>query len=145
MLHTENGKEFVNNTLSSWLDNRGIRHVLGGKYQPQSQGAVESFNKTIQRFLNEAFTNSIFNWEENKWSLPLMIADFLLYYNNKFKHSTTKMTPREVLFNYKNKEMIEKVIINTEKSMKNFIQEIDYDVGDSLLITSWLLELPKKN
>ena len=64
MLHTDNGKEFVNNTLSSWLENRGIRQVLGGKYHPQSQGAVESFNKTIQRFLNEAFANSIFNWEE---------------------------------------------------------------------------------
>ena len=121
MLHTDNGKEFVNNTLSSWLENRGVRHVLGGKYHPQSQGAVESFNKTIQRFLNEAFTNSIFNWEENKWSLPLMIIDFLFYYNNKCKHSTTKMTPREVLFNYKNKEIIEKVVINTEKSRKNFI------------------------
>ena len=76
MLHTDNGKEFVNNTLSSLLENRGIRHVLGGKYHPQNQGAVENFNKTIQRFLNEAFANSIFNWEENKYSLPLMITDF---------------------------------------------------------------------
>ena len=54
------------------------------------------------------------------------------------------MTPREVLFNYKNKEMIEKVIINTEKSRKIFYQEIDYDVGDSILVTSWYLELPNK-
>ena len=53
-----------------------------------------------------------------------MITDVLFYYNNKCKHSTTKITPREVLFNYKNKEMIEKVIINTEKS-RNFFQEID--------------------
>ena len=30
-----------------------------------------------QRFLNKAFTNSIFNWEEIKWSLPLMITDVL--------------------------------------------------------------------
>ena len=66
-----------------------------------------------------------------------MITDVLFYYNNKCKHSTTKITPREVLFNYKNKEMIEKVIINTEKSRKNFIQEIDYDFGDFVLITSW--------
>ena len=144
MLHTYNRKEFVKNTLSSWLENRGIRHVLGGKYHSQSQGAVESFNKTIQRFLNEAFTNSIFNWKENEWSLTLMITYFLFYYNNKLKHLTTKMTQREVLFNYINKEIIEKVIINTEKSRKNFIQEIDYDVGDSVLITSWLLELPNK-
>ena len=40
-------------------------------------------------------------------------TDFNFYYNNKCKHSTTKMTPREVLFNYKNKYMHEKVIINT--------------------------------
>ena len=61
MLHTDNGKEFETNILSSWLENRGIRHVLGGKFHPQSQGAVESFIKTIQKFLNEAFANSIFN------------------------------------------------------------------------------------
>ena len=65
-----------------------------------------------------------------------MITDLLFYYNNKCKHSTTKMTPREVLFNFKNKEIIEKVIINAEKSRKNFIQEFDYDVGDSVLIAS---------
>ena len=136
MIHTDNGKEFVNNTLSSWLENGGIRHVLGGKHRHQSQGAVESFNKTLQRFLNEAFTNSIFNREENKCSLSLMITDFHFYYNNKCKYSTTKMTPREFQPNFKNKEMIEKVIINTEKPWKNFIQEIDYGVENSALITS---------
>ena len=74
-----------------------------------------------------------------------MITYFYFYYNSKCKHSTNKITIREVLFNYKNKEMIEKVIINTEKSWKFFLsQEIDYDVGDSILITSWHLELPNK-
>ena len=96
-----------------------------------------------QIFLNKTFTDSIFNWEDIKWLLPLMISDFH-YYNNKCKHSKTKMTTREVLFNYKNKEMIEKIIINTEKSRKNFIQEIDYDVWDSILITSWLLQFSNK-
>ena len=28
--------------------------------------------------------------------------------------------------------------------MENFYQEIDYDVGDSILITSWHLELSNK-
>ena len=51
-----------------------------------------------QKVLNKAFTNSIFSWEKNKYPLPLMITDFHFYYNNKCKHSTTKMTPREVLF-----------------------------------------------
>ena len=64
MLNTDNGNEFVNNTLASWLENRGIRQVLWGKYHPQSQGAVESFNKTIQNLLNKAFSNSILDWKE---------------------------------------------------------------------------------
>ena len=97
-----------------------------------------------QKFLNKVFTNSIFNREENKWSPLLMITDFHFYYNNKCKNSIIKMTPREVLFNYKSKEMIEKVIINTEKLRKSFIQEINYEIGGSVLITSRLLELPNK-
>ena len=40
--------------------------------------------------------------------------------------------------------MIEKLFLNAEKSRKNFIQEINNDVGDSVLITSRLLELPSK-
>ena len=30
-----------------------------------------------QRILNKVFTNSIFNWEENKCSPPLIITDFI--------------------------------------------------------------------
>ena len=60
MLHTYIEKECVDTILSLWLENREIRHVLGGKYHPQSQGAVKSFNKTIQRFSKEAFANSIY-------------------------------------------------------------------------------------
>ena len=73
-----------------------------------------------------------------------MITDFHFYYNNKYKHLATKMTPREILFNYKNKEMILKVIINTDKSRKYFYQEIDYDEGYYILITPWHLELSNK-
>ena len=62
---------------------------MRGKYQPQSQGAVESFNKTILKFLNEAYTNSMFNGDE-EWSLPLIASDFLHYYNSKRVHSTQR-------------------------------------------------------
>ena len=143
MLHTDNGKEFVNELLTNWLEKRNIKHILGGKYHPQSQGAVESFNKTIQKFLNEAYTNSMFNGDE-EWSLPLMVSDFLHYYNNKRVHSTTKMIPREILFNFKIKSIVDQVIMNTENSRKAFLQEIDFEVGDSVLLTSWMTQLPNK-
>ena len=104
MLHTDNGKEFVNELLTNWLEKRNIKHILREKYPPQSQGAVECFNKTIQNFLNEAYTNSMFNGDE-EWSLPLMVSDFLHYYNSKRVHSTTKMISREILFNFKTKAL----------------------------------------
>ena len=105
--------------------------------------AVESFNKTIQKFLNEEYTNSMFNGDE-EWSLPLMVSDFLHYYNSKRVHSTTKMIPREILFNFKRKSIVKQVIMNTENSRKAFLQEIDFEVGDSVLLTSWITELPNK-
>ena len=143
MLHTDNGKEFVNVLLANWLEKRNVKHILGGKYHSQSQGAVESLNKTIQRFLNQAYTNTLFNGDE-EWSLPLMISDFLHYYNSKWVHTTTKMTPRDILFNFKNKKIIEQVIINTENSRKEFLQEIDFELEDSVLLTSRITELPNQ-
>ena len=122
---------------------KNIKHILRGKYHPQSQGAVESFNKTIQKFLNEEYTNSMFNGDE-EWSLPLMVSDFLHYFNSKRVHSTTKMIPREILFNFKRKNIVEQVIMNTENSRKAFLQEIDFEVGDSVLLTSWITQLPNK-
>ena len=98
MFHTDNEKEFVNELLANWLEKWNVKHILGEKYHPQNQGAVESFNKTIQKFLNEAYTNNMFN-EYVKWSLPLMVSDFLHYCNSKRVHSTTKVILREILFN----------------------------------------------
>ena len=36
--------------------------------------------------------------------------------------------------------MIDKLTLNVEKSRKNFIEEIDNEVGDSVLINTWLFE-----
>ena len=76
----------------------------------------------------------MFNGDE-EWSLPLMVSDFLHYYNSKRVHSTAKMIPRKILFNFKRKSIVEQVIMNTENSRKAFLQEIDFEVGDSVLLT----------
>ena len=85
----------------------------------------------------------MFNGDE-EWSLPLMVSNFLHYYNSKRVHSTTKMIPREILFNFKSKSIVEQVIVNTENSRKAFLQEIYFEVGDSVLLNSWITELPNK-
>ena len=79
-----------------------------------------------------------------EWSLSLMVSDFFHYCNSKRVHSTTKMIPREILFNFNNKSIVEQVIVNTENYRKAFLQEIDFEVGDSVLLISWMTELPNK-
>ena len=54
------------------------------------------------------------------------------------------MIPREILFNFKNKSIVEQVIVNLENFRKAFLQEIDFEVGYSVLLTSWITELPNK-
>ena len=83
MLYIDNGKEFVNELLTNWLEKRNIKQKLGGKYHPQSRGAVESFNKTIQKIFNETYTNSMFNGDD-EWSLPLMVISFTITIAKEF-------------------------------------------------------------
>ena len=52
------------------------------------------------------------------------------------------MIPREITFN--KKSIVEQVIVNTENSRKTFKQKIDFEVEDSVLLTSWITELPNK-
>ena len=49
--HTDNGFEFINETLKTYLEKSGIYHIRGLPYHPQSQEAVEAFNRTVQNFL----------------------------------------------------------------------------------------------
>ena len=61
-----------------------------------------------------------------------MITDILFYYNSKCTYSTTKMISREVLFNFKNKEMIDKINYKYREVKENFIQNFDSDAGNLL-------------
>ena len=59
-----------------------------------------------------------------------------------YKSIKSHLKTREILFNFKRKSIVEQVIMNTENSRKGFLQEIDFEVGDSVLLTSWITELP---
>ena len=50
-LQTDNGSEFVNDELKMYLSKNRIHHIRGSPYHPQSQGAVEAFNRTVQNYL----------------------------------------------------------------------------------------------
>ena len=58
ILQTDNKKEFVNKELSTYVDSLEVEYVLGAHYHPQSQGANEAFNKTVQKALSKAYYNT---------------------------------------------------------------------------------------
>ena len=116
--HTDNGSEFVNETLKTYLEKSGIHHIRGSPYHPQSQGAVEAFNRTVQNFLYLAKDMNGDNFE-----LEDSIIDFLLHYNNRV-HSTTKFSPYEIMEKRSEKLIMDKVRENTLNSRKtNKIEE----------------------
>lgn len=48
LLLSDNGPGFIGEVLSRYLAQRGIRHIFGQPYHPQTQGKVESVNKKIK-------------------------------------------------------------------------------------------------
>ena len=72
---------------------KGIDHIRGSPYHPQSQGTVGAFSKTIQNFLY--LTK---NMNEDNFDSEESVLDFLLHYNSRV-HTTTKFTPYEIIEN----------------------------------------------
>ena len=62
--------------------------------------------------------------KKKSFDLEDSVNEFLYYYNNK-KHSTTNMNPFNVMKNMDNKEVIEKVIMMTEKSRNRIKQTVE--------------------
>ena len=116
ILQSDNGREFVNKILDAYLICINVRHILGSPYHPQSQGAIEAFNKTVQKYLSAAYDNA--KQENLEWDLELNLFHFLHFYNCKRVHTTTGQIPRYVLDNFNDAKVRELVIIQTEKSRK---------------------------
>ena len=116
LIQSDNGKEFTNKTLNVYLEGIYVKHLYGSPYHPQSQGAIEAFNKTVQKSLSATYDNA--KDEKLNWDLEMNLFKFLHYYNCKRDHTTTGQIPKYVLDNFNNEKIREIVMITTEKSRK---------------------------
>ena len=73
-LQTDNETEFKNKTMNQFWQENYIQQVYGVPYNPQHQGAVESFNRIVQDFLTLARDH-----QGDSYNLEDSISDFLLY------------------------------------------------------------------
>jgi transposase InsO family protein len=51
-LLTDNGAGFAGEVMSKYLKARGVKHIFGAPYHPQTQGKVERFNRTLKEKVN---------------------------------------------------------------------------------------------
>jgi transposase InsO family protein len=51
-LLTDNGAGFSGDVLDKYLKARGVRHIFGAPYHPQTQGKVERFNRSMKERIN---------------------------------------------------------------------------------------------
>lgn len=90
ILHTDNGKEFRNNTLEQICVEFNIIQKFGRARAPWIQGQVERFNQSIKRWLS---SSSASNGELGKWVTCL---DKIVFQYNNTPHSTTKQIPSKL-------------------------------------------------
>jgi len=91
-LLSDNGSSYIAGELAGWLDDRGIDHVRGAPYHPQTQGKIERWHQTLKnRILLENYYLP--------GDLKAQIDAFVERYNHHRYHESLKnITPADVYF-----------------------------------------------
>ena len=53
LIQTDNGKEFTNKALDTYLEGIDVKYLYGSQYHLQSQGAIEALNKTVKNLCQQ--------------------------------------------------------------------------------------------
>ena len=142
VIQSDNGSEFDKTFERHLAQKWKIKSIPSSPYSPQTQGAIERFNRTIKSkiFLHMTKFNTA------KWN---DILDLIIQGYNNTKHATTNRSPNEVISDPTNKEMKEEVLENIkEKAAKNQVvdeKEHEMNVGDHVRISKGTTTEVKKN
>ena len=121
ILQSDNGKEFVNRLIKSFLEDYGVRMVRGRPRHPQSQGQVENLNKQAKRHFSRLLQNLTAEQQGRVWPLLLPgIADRL----NGTWCSTIDDMPFRV---FKNREpkIIRNVVVPEDEFWTEVLPSVD--------------------
>jgi len=91
-LLSDNGSSYIAVDLADYLDEKGMDHVRGAPYHPQTQGKIERWHQTMK---NRVLLEHYFL----PGDLERQIGAFVEYYNNQRYHeSLGNLTPADVYF-----------------------------------------------
>jgi transposase InsO family protein len=91
-LLSDNGSSYISAELATWLDGKGMRHIRGAPYHPQTQGKIERWHQTLKnRILLENYYLP--------GDLERQVAAFVEHYNQaRYHESLGNLTPADVYF-----------------------------------------------
>jgi putative transposase len=91
-LLSDNGASYVAGDLATWLDDKGMEHVRGAPYHPQTQGKIERWHQTLK---NRILLENYFL----PGDLAVQIEAFVANYNHhRYHESLSNLTPADVYF-----------------------------------------------
>jgi putative transposase len=91
-LLSDNGASYVAGDLAKWLEDKGMEHVRGAPYHPQTQGKIERWHQTLKsRILLDNYYLP--------GDLERQIDAFVAHYNHvRYHESLDNLTPADVYF-----------------------------------------------
>ena len=91
-LLSDNGSSYIAGDLADYLEDKGMDHVRGAPFHPQTQGKIERWHQTMK---NRVLLEHYFL----PGDLEAQIDDFVEYYNNhRYHESLGNLTPADVYF-----------------------------------------------
>ena len=91
-LVSDNGASYVASDLATWLDGKGMQHVRGAPYHPQTQGKIERWQQTLK---NRILLDNYYL----PGDLDRQIDAFVEHYNHaRYHESIDNLTPADVYF-----------------------------------------------
>lgn len=87
---SDQGKEFVNKVNHCLFKMTNTEHRISSAYHPQTNGLVERFNQTLQRFLVELLNDNQNDWDE--------LLDGVLFVYRTSIQKSTQVSPFELIY-----------------------------------------------
>jgi len=91
-LLSDNGSSYIAGDLADYLDDKGMDHIRGAPYHPQTQGKIERWHQTLK---NRILLDNYFL----PGDLEGEIERFVSYYNHdRYHESLNNLAPADVYF-----------------------------------------------
>lgn len=110
-LLSDNGASYISGDLADYIKDKGMSHVRGAPYHPQTQGKIERWHQTLK---NRILLENYFL----PGDLERQIENFVEHYNHERYHESLKnVTPADVYFG-----RAQSIINRRERIKKNTIE-----------------------